>query len=126
MERRPRWAPGPRAPGAGHALVGRDSAEVGVVVGECHLGEQRGRRLEAGRVEGAVAAVPSWAGGQARRYRQTAMGANTASSRADHARARTTSLLDPRISDRTACTIGEIGWYFANGWSQPGIELAGT
>jgi len=62
----------------------------------------------------------------ARRYRNTAMGVKTTKNSADHTRARTTSLLDPRISERTALTIGVIGWYFANGWSQPGMVEAGT
>jgi hypothetical protein len=47
--------------------------------------------------------------GQARRYRQTAMGVKIANSSADQARATTTSLLAPRISERTALTMGVIG-----------------
>ncbi len=46
----------------------------------------------------------------ARRYRRTATGAKTAISSADQARARTTSVLPPRISERTALTMGVIGW----------------
>ena len=54
------------------------------------------------------------------------MGVKTASSTADHASARATLLPEPRVSERTASTIGVIGWCSAKSWSQPGIELAGT
>src|SRR5215469_12497895 len=62
----------------------------------------------------------------ARRYRITATGVKTATSSAHQARARPTSLLEPVSSERTASTIAVIGWYFENGCSQPGIEVAGT
>ena len=41
-------------------------------------------------------------------------------------KASTTSLLEPMSSERTASTIGVIGWYLAKGWSQPGIVFTGT
>ena len=63
---------------------------------------------------------------QACRYRRTAIGVKMTISRADQSRARTRSLVDPTSTDRTASTIGVIGWYLAKGWSQPGIVLTGT
>src|SRR5215472_1335257 len=62
----------------------------------------------------------------ARRYRITAIGVKATASSAHQTRARPTSLLDPLSSERTALTIGVIGWYFENGCSQPGIDVAGT
>ena len=41
-------------------------------------------------------------------------------------RARTTSLWEPAIDERTALTIGVIGWYSANGCIQPAMVLTGT
>src|ERR1700722_1145533 len=64
--------------------------------------------------------------GQACRYRSTATGVNTTMSSADQPRASATSLPDPASSDRTAFTMGVIGWYLENGCSQPGIVVAGT
>src|SRR5215475_447498 len=56
----------------------------------------------------------------------TATGVNTSSSAADQASASPTSLVPPASSDRTPFTIAVSGWYFENGCSHPGIEVAGT
>jgi hypothetical protein len=60
------------------------------------------------------------------RYLRTAIGVKTAINVADQANAKATSLAEPTSADRTASTIGVIGWYFAKAWSQPGIVLTGT
>ena len=83
---------------------------------DAEIGDQRSRRN---------AGMRSWSAGHLR-YRITATGVNTTISRADQASARPTSLLDPVSSDRTASTMGVIGWYFENGCSQPGMDVAGT
>ena len=67
-----------------------------------------------------------WSDSHACRYRRTAIGAKMTIRRADQTRARARSLVDPTSTDRTASTIGVIGWYLAKGWSQPGIVLTGT
>src|SRR5215510_10492037 len=48
---RPRRGPGGAARASGHPLVGGQGEELGVVVGQCHLGEQRGRLVVPGGVE---------------------------------------------------------------------------
>jgi hypothetical protein len=62
----------------------------------------------------------------ARRYLSTATGAKTATSATDQMRATARSCVPPVRAERTASTIGVMGWYLANGWSQPGIEPGGT
>src|SRR6266511_2833220 len=64
----------------------------------------------------------------ARRYRRTAIGANTTRIPTHHANACQTSLAvgPPRVSARTAEAVADTGWCLAKACSHPGIEETGT